>query len=307
MNKKKLFANLGLLLAALLWGSTFVAQSAGAELVETFTYQSTRSFIGGIVLLPVIFIMDSRAKKRADYIPPTKKDNRILLIAGICCGLALTVAACLQQYGIKFTTVGKSGFITALYVVFVPIAGLFFGKKVRPVIWISVMLAAVGLYLLCMTDKSFSLSLGDTYVLICAFCFTAHIIIIDHFDRFCNPVKMSCIQFFTSGIISGVLMFIFETPDINNILAAWLPIAYAGVLSSGVAYTLQVVCQKNTEPAVASLLMSLESVFAVLSGAIILGQIPSTREALGCAIMFAAIILAELPPIKQIRKRGLQN
>lgn len=302
MNSKKLFANLGLLLAAILWGSTFVAQSEGANLVETFTYQSARSFIGGTVLLPVIFLMDRRAKKRSDYIPPTKKDTKLLVIAGICCGLALTVAACLQQYGIKFTTVGKSGFITALYVVFVPIAGLFFKKKVRPVIWISVALSAIGLYLLCMTDKSFSLSLGDTYVLLCAFCFTAHIMIIDHFDRYCDPVKMSCIQFFTSGIVSGVLMFIFEKPDINNILAAWLPIAYAGVLSSGVAYTLQVVCQKNTEPAVASLLMSLESVFAVLSGAVVLGQIPTLRESFGCIIMFIAIILAELPPIRLIKK-----
>lgn len=306
MNKKKLFANLGLLLAALLWGSTFVAQSAGANLVETFTYQSTRSFIGGIVLLPVILLRDRSAKRRPEYQPPTKKDKKLLLIAGICCGIALTVAACLQQYGIKFTTVGKAGFITSLYVIFVPIAGLLFKRRVRPIIWASVALAAVGMYLLCMTE-SFSLSFGDTYVLICAICFTVHIMVIDHFDRYCDPVKMSCIQFFTSGIISAVLMFIFEKPDINNILAAWLPICYAGVLSSGVAYTLQIVCQKNTEPAVASLLMSLESVFAVLSGAIILGQIPTKREALGCVIMFAAIILAELPPIKRIHKRGLQN
>ncbi len=301
MDKKKLFANLGLLLAALLWGSTFVAQSEGANLVETFTYQSTRSFIGGIVLLPVIFLRDRSAKKRHDYRPPTAKDKKLLIIAGICCGIALTVAACLQQFGIRYTTVGKAGFITSLYVIFVPIAGLLFKKRVRPVIWISVIIAAVGMYLLCMTE-SFSLSLGDTYVLICALCFTVHIMVIDHFDRYCDPVKMSCIQFFTSGIIAGVLMFIFEKPDINNILAAWLPICYAGVLSSGVAYTLQVVCQKNTEPAVASLLMSLESVFAVLSGAIVLGQIPTSREAVGCVIMFMAIILAELPPIKLKKK-----
>lgn len=298
MKHKKLFANLGLLLAALIWGSTFVAQSAGAELVETFTYQSARSFIGGMVLLPVIFLMDMRAKNQPDYVAPTKKNKKNLLIAGICCGIVMTVAASFQQYGIKFTTVGKSGFITALYVVFVPIAGLLFRKKVRPIVWISVILAAVGLYLLCMTDSNFSLSTGDTYVLLCALCFTAHIMVIDHFARYCDPVKMSCIQFFTSGIISGVLMFIFEKPDISNILAAWLPICYAGVLSSGVAYTLQVVCQKNTEPTVASLLMSLESVFAVLSGAVILGEIPTLREAIGCVIMFAAIILAQLPPIK---------
>ncbi len=301
MNKTKLFANLGLLLAALIWGSTFVAQSAGAELVETFTYQSFRSIIGGLVLLPVIYLRDRATKKHPEYTPPTKKDKQLLLIAGICCGLVLTVAASLQQYGIKFTTVGKSGFITSLYVIFVPIAGLLFKKRVRPIIWVSVLLAAVGMYLLCMTE-SLSLSLGDTYVVLCAICFTVHIMVIDHFDQYCDPVKMSCIQFFTSGIIAGVLMFIFETPNINNILAAWLPICYAGVLSSGVAYTLQVVCQKNTEPAVASLLMSLESVFAVISGAIILSEIPSAREAIGCVIMFSAIILAELPPLKLKKK-----
>lgn len=298
MNRSRLLANLGLLIAAIIWGSTFVAQSAGAELVETFTYQSTRSFIGAAVLLPVIFLRDRTAKRKPDYIPPTKKDRKLLIIAGICCGIALTVAACLQQYGIKFTTVGKSGFITALYVVFVPITGLFFKKRVRFAVWISVLLAAVGLYLLCMTDASFSLSVGDTFVLLCALCFTMHIMIIDHFDRFCDPVKMSAIQFFTSGVISGILMFIFEKPDLSNILAAWLPIAYAGVLSSGVAYTLQVVCQKHTDPTVASLLMSLESVFAVLSGALVLREIPTPREAIGCIIMFAAIILAQLPPIK---------
>ena len=302
MNKKKLFANLGLLLAALIWGSTFVAQSEGVKLVDPFTYQSMRSFIGGIVLLPIIFLRENTAKKSSDYNPPSKKDKKLLLIAGICCGLALTLAACLQQFGIRYTTVGKAGFITSLYVIFVPIAGLLFKRKIRPIVWLSILIAAVGMYLLCMTE-SLSLSLGDTYVLLCALCFTVHIMVIDHFDRYCDPIKMSCIQFFTSGIIAGILMFIFEKPSISAILSAWLPIAYAGVLSSGVAFTLQVVCQKNTEPPVAALLMSLESVFAVLSGAIVLGQIPTAREAVGCIIMFAAIILAQLPPIKLTRTK----
>ncbi len=298
MNKKKLLANLGLLLAAFIWGSTFVAQSEGAKTVDTFTYQALRSFIGGFVLLPVILIRSRIEKTKSNFTPSSAKDKKLLLTAGICCGIALTVAACLQQYGIKFTTVGKSGFITALYVVFVPIAALFFKKKARPIIWLCVALATAGLYLLCMTE-SLSLSIGDTYVLLCAVCFTVHIMIIDHFDRYCDPVKMSCIQFFTSGIVSGVLMLIFEQPNISDILSAWLPICYAGVLSSGVAYTLQVVCQKNTEPAVASLLMSLESVFAVLSGALVLGQIPTPREAIGCLVMFAAILLAQIPiPVK---------
>ncbi len=306
MNKPKLLANLGLLLAAFIWGSTFVAQSAGAELVEAFTYQSTRSFIGGFVLLPVIFLMERAAKKKPDYTPPTKKDRKMLFIGGIACGAVLTVAACLQQFGIKLSTVGKSGFITALYVVFVPIAGLIFKKKPRPIIWLCVTLAAVGMYLLCMTE-SLKLSAGDTLLLLCAFCFTAHIMVIDHFTNYCNPVKMSCIQFFTSGIISGILMLIFEKPDINIILSAWLPICYAGVLSSGVAYTLQVVCQKNTEPTVASLLMSLESVFAVLSGAAVLGEIPTLRETVGCIIMFAAIILAQIPLPSLKRTKALKQ
>ncbi len=306
MNKTKLWANLGLLLAAFIWGSTFVAQSVGADLVEAFTYQSVRSFIGGIVLLPVIFLQNRSARKKPDYRPPTARDKKVLLIGGMACGTVLTVAACLQQYGIGFTTVGKSGFITALYVVFVPIAGLFLKKRVRPIIWACVALAAVGMYLLCMTER-LSLSLGDTYVLLCAFCFTAHIMVIDRFTELCDPVKMSCIQFFTSGVISGILMLIFEKPDINTILAAWLPICYAGVLSSGVAYTLQVVCQKNTEPTVASLLMSLESVFAILSGAVVLREIPTIREALGCVIMFTAIILAQIPLPSFKNKKVLKN
>ncbi|MBO7217482.1 MAG: DMT family transporter, partial [Clostridia bacterium] len=178
MNKSRLLANLGLLIAAIIWGSTFVAQSAGAELVETFTYQSVRSFIGAAVLIPVILLRERSKKNKPDYIPPSKKDKKLLLIGGVCCGIVLTVAACLQQYGIKFTTVGKSGFITALYVVFVPIAGLFLKKSVRFTVWISVILAAVGLYLLCMTDATFVLSLGDTFVLLCALCFTMHIMVI---------------------------------------------------------------------------------------------------------------------------------
>ena len=293
MKNKRLLANLGLLLAAFIWGSTFVAQSEGVKLVETFTYQSMRSFLGGIVLLPVIFLLERKSKQKSGYIKPSRKDTELLYIGGICCGLALTLAACLQQYGIKYTTVGKSGFITSLYVIFVPIAGLFLKRRVKPKIWFSVVIAAIGMYLLCITEE-LSLSLGDTYVLLSALCFTLHIIVIDYFDQFEDPVKLSCIQFFTSGIISGILMFIFEQPSITHILAAWLPICYAGILSSGVAYTLQVVCQKSTEPAIASLLMSLESVFAILSGAIVLGQIPTLREAIGCLIMFSAIILAQI-------------
>ncbi len=303
MQNKKLMSNLGLLLAAFIWGSTFVAQSAGNNLVSPFTFQSLRSLIGGIILLPVIFIREQYAKRLPDYIKPTKKDNIDLLLGGICCGLILTVAALLQQYGIAFTTVGKSGFITALYVVFVPITGLFFKKRIRPIVWLAVMLAAVGMYLLCMTE-SFSLATGDTLVLLCAFCFTAHIMVIDYFDTYIDPVKLSCVQFFTSGIVCGILMLIFDKPSIENISAAWLPILYAGLLSSGVAYTLQVVCQKHTQPAIASMLMSLESVFAVLSGAVVLGEIPTLREGIGCIIMFCAIVLAQLPPLKSKKKRA---
>ena len=212
----------------------------------------------------------------------------------IACGIALFAASNFQQFGIKYTTVGKAGFITACYIVIVPIIGLFLKKKCSPFIWTAVVMALIGLYLLCITD-GFSIGLGDVLVLVCAFLFSLHILVIDYFSPKADGVKLSCIQFLVCGILSMIPALVLEHPQISSILTAWLPILYAGIMSCGVAYTLQIVGQKNVNPTVASLILSLESCISVLAGWVILGQKLSAKELLGCVIMFAAIILAQLP------------
>ncbi len=227
--------------------------------------------------------------------PPKDKASRhILLIGGLCCGIALAVSSGFQQIGVANTTVGKAGFITALYIVIVPLLGIFLGKKVGALVWGGVGLAVIGMYLLCITE-GFSISLGDLLVLICAVGFAVHILVIDHFSPKVDGVRMSCIQFFVCAVLSSIPMFIFETPSFSAILSAAMPILYTGVMSSGVAYTLQIVAQKDTDPTLASLLLSLESVFAVLAGWILLREGLSHRELLGCALVFAAVILAQWP------------
>ena len=277
-----------LLLTAFIWGAAFVAQSVGGEAVGCFTFNGVRSLIGALVLLPVIWLMDSKKKE----------NQKTLITGGICCGVMLCIASNFQQFGISFTTVGKAGFITAMYILIVPILGLFMKKKPGLQVWLGVVLAVMGLYLLCMTSGSFSLSKGDFLVLICAGFFSLHILIIDYFSPKVDGVRMSCIQFLVCGILSMVMAFIFETPEVSVILSGWLPILYAGVLSCGVAYTLQIVGQKNMDPTVASLILSLESVFSVLAGWLILNQTLSLRELSGCVLMFLAIILAQLPQKK---------
>ena len=217
----------------------------------------------------------------------------------MCCGLALGVASCLQQVGIKYTTVGKAGFITAMYIVIVPILGLFLGKKVGVKLWLSVIIAIAGLYLLCMSG-SLTLQKGDLLVILCAFAFSVHIMVIDHFSPLTDGVKMSCIQFFVAGLVSLIPMFIAEgAPASGDLLRSWMPVLYCGVLSSGVAYTLQIIGQRGVNPTIASLVLSLESVISVLAGWAILHQTMSVREILGCVLMFAAIILAQLPDRKE--------
>ena len=227
-----------------------------------------------------------------------KEDSKTLLIGGICCGLALCIASNLQQIGIKYTTVGKAGFITALYIVLVPIFGIFLRKKVSGRVWFSVAIAVVGLYLLCITDE-FRIGKGDFFVLLCALVFTIHILVIDYFSPKVNGIKLSCIQFLVAGLLSGVPMLISEKPSFSTILAAWAPLLYAGIMSCGVGYTLQIVAQKDAEPTISSLILSLESVFSVLAGWIILGQTLAGKEIMGCVLMFAAIILAQLPTRNQ--------
>lgn len=292
MKAEKLKNSLLLVLVALIWGVAFVAQSEGAKDVGPYTFNAVRMIIGGLVLLPCIKIMDAVKEKEPDA--PREKGGRTLWLGGLCCGAALFLASTLQQVGILYTTAGKAGFITALYIVLVPVLGLLFGRKTGAAVWISVALAVVGMYFLCMTG-SLSLGRGEALCMLCALFFAVHITVIDHFSPNVDGVRMSCIQFFVCGGLSVVLMFLFEKPDIHKIVSAWLPILYTGVLSSGVAYTLQIVAQKNVNPTVASLLMSLESVFSALAGWAILGQGLSGRELFGCALLFAAIILAQLP------------
>lgn len=294
---KQMKNNAMLLLTALIWGCAFVAQSVGMDYVGPFTFNSVRSIIGSIVLVPVIFLMDGLKRKSGlseDELKKERGDMKTLLSGGICCGVVLAIASSLQQFGILYTTVGKAGFITAMYIVLVPILGIFIGKKIRPLIILCVFMAVLGLYFLCMTEK-LSLGIGDLLVLFCALVFSVHILVIDHFSPLVDGVRMSAIQFLTAGIVCAVPMFIWENPDLTDILAAWMPVLYAGIMSCGVAYTLQILGQKNADPTVASLLLSLESVFSVLAGWVILHQSLSKKELFGCALMFAAIILAQLP------------
>ena len=296
MKKLSIKSMILLVLTALIWGMAFVAQSVGMNYIGPFTFNCIRSIMGGLVLIPCILFFDKHEKGEAKR--EKKEDSKTLVIGGICCGLALCIASNLQQIGIKYTTVGKAGFITALYIVLVPIFGIFLRKKVSGRVWFSVAIAVVGLYLLCITDE-FRIGKGDFFVLLCALVFTIHILVIDYFSPKVNGIKLSCIQFLVAGLLSGVPMLISEKPSFSTILAAWAPLLYAGIMSCGVGYTLQIVAQKDAEPTIASLILSLESVFSVLAGWIILGQTLAGKEIMGCVLMFAAIILAQLPTRNQ--------
>lgn len=295
-----------LLLTAAIWGVAFVAQSVGMDYVGPFTFNTVRSLLGGIVLIPCIVLLKrinvgskdtAGAAEHASGDPAGQR--KVLLTGGVACGVLLCIASNLQQFGIMYTSVGKSGFITAMYIVLVPVLGIFLKKKAGIKIWCSVAIAVGGLYLLCMTDSGFSIQKGDLLLLLGAVIFSFHILTIDYFSPKVDGVKMSCIQFFTCGILSMVGMFLFEQPQIGAILQAWMPIVYAGVLSCGVAYTLQIVGQKGMNPTVASLILSMESVISVIAGWLILHQKLSGRELLGCVLMFAAIILVQLPERKR--------
>lgn len=275
-----------LLLTAIIWGFAFVAQSVGIDAAGPFLFNGTRNILGSLVLLPVILFF----KKKGII---EKAFTRDAIIGGICCGLCLFFASSAQQLGIQYSTVGKASFITALYVVLVPVLGIFIGKKTGWKVWVSVAIATVGLYLLCMTG-SFELAKGDLLLLACAVLFAVHILVIDHFSPKANGVVISCIQFAVTAVLSFAVMPIFgESFGWSKIVDAGPAILYAGLLSSGVAYTLQVVFQKDVEPTAASLILCLESVFGVIGGWLILGQMLTIRELLGCALMLIAIILAQ--------------
>lgn len=292
MNKLQARSFVLLFLAAFIWGTAFVAQSVGMDYIEPFTFSTIRSLIGSAFLVPCIFLLGKRKGGG-----PEKKngDRKELLKGGLVCGLVICTAMNLQQVALMHAGVGKSGFLTALYIVIVPVIGIFLGKSPGIKLILSVVCAVLGLYLLCMKSGSFSLESWDIMLLLCAVVFALHIMVIDHFTQRVDGVKLSCLQFLVCGVISFVLMCLFEHPSASAVFDAWAPLLYVGVLSSGVAYTFQIVGQKGMNPVVASLVMSLESVISALAGWLILSQALSKREIAGCVVMFAAIILAQLP------------
>ncbi|MBQ9059702.1 MAG: DMT family transporter [Firmicutes bacterium] len=315
---RQLRGSIMLFMTAFIWGTAFVAQKSGMDTISPVAFNGIRTLIGGVSLLPVIAIMnmrngakagDAKAGSSLDELPAAdrtlaeKKQKKLLWIGGICCGLFLMAAGNVQQIGMFYTTAGKTGFVTALYVIIVPIAGLFLKKKIRPIFWACVAASAVGLYLLCIpADGGFgNINKGDIIVFICAFLFAGHILCIDYFSPKVDGVKMSCIQFFVAGGVSCLLMFIidpalgFTLPTLADLQAGWFQLFYAGVMSCGVAYTFQVVAQADVNPTLASMLLCLESVFAVLAGAVLLGEGMGVREIIGCVLMFAAILVAQLP------------
>lgn len=281
-----------LLLTATIWGTSFVAQSVGMETVNPLVFNGSRSVLAFFFLLIVMAI---RTKKSPDLRVRLRENRRVHLTGGILCGTLLFAASTIQSYGIKYTTAGKSGFITAFYVVLVPVFSLFLGKKVSRIVWLAILMAIGGLYLICI-NGSFTVNRGDFYTLICAFVFAFHILAIDHYVDRVDGIALSCIQFLTVSVISIILMILFVHPDFPALFAAWIPLCYAGIFSCGIAYTLQIVAQKGIHPAVASLLMSMESCISVIAGWLILGQAMSARELTGCGLMFAAIVLADVLP-----------
>ena len=294
---RKTLGSLMLLLTAAVWGMAFAFQRAGMEHIGPLTFTAVRMACAALAVGAVAGVSARLEKKGQPGLSPEARRARRRgeLLGGVCCGLFLLAANTLQQTGLVYTTAGKAGFITALYIILVPVIGvLFFRKRVSRRLWLAVLLGALGLYLLCV-NESFRLTRGDTLVCLSALVFSGHILCCDHFAPRGNPLRMSAIQFLTVSVLASVPALLFEKPAWSGILAAAVPILYCGVISAGVGYTLQMTAQKYTDPGVASLLMSLESVFAVLGGALLLGERLTGRELLGCGVMFAAIILAQLP------------
>lgn len=293
MKTNKIRQNVLPLITAMIWGTAFVAQSVGAEYMGPFTFNAARAAIAFVFLLGLCGARRACRRRSGEAAAPAAS-RRDLAVGGLACGTALAVASCFQQKGLETTTSGKAGFITALYIVLVPLAGLLLGKKAPRAVWLGVVLAVAGLYCLCVNEE-FSVTGGDLYVLACAFCFAVQIMAVDHFTDRVDGVALSCAQFLVMTAIC-TLGALTETPPSLALLVRWLgPVLYVGVFSSGVAYTLQILAQKGSDPTVVSLLMSMESVFATIAGALILGDRMTGREYLGCALMLAAVILAQLP------------
>ncbi len=301
---KALLSSLLLTIAAFIWGTAFVAQREGLEQIGNFTFLCLRSCLAVVVLTPVSLAIFKRNKKTIGNGPHDENKtffSKRLIIGGLLCGTSVCLASLVQQYGIMLSSVGKAGFLTTLYILIVPLLGLFFKRKVKPILWLCIVIATCGMYFLCVTDVG-GISIGDVLLVLCAFLFAVQIMIVDHFVQTVDGVRLSLVQFFISAVISAIGMFLFENPDPQAISNAWFSVFYAGVMSSGIAFTLQIVAQKNLNPTVASLLMSLESVFAALAGAFF-GERLTGSEIFGCALVFLAIILAQLPVEKLVKSK----
>ena len=311
MTRTSLRQPLLLLLAALIWGAAFVSQKAGMDYVGPFTYNAVRSLLGGVVLLPVIPLLDRlRVRRGGDFQKGSRKN---ILLGGVLCGLVLFLGSSLQQLGIALqdpaTNVGKAGFITACYTVIVPVLGIFLRRRSPLLVWLGVGVAFVGFFCLCLMDgliagTGLGLGLSDLLLLLCAVAFSVHILVIDRFSPLADGVRLSCVQFFVCGALCLPFILFSERPAVSDILACWLPICYAGIMSCGVAYTLQVVGQKGVHPAVASLILSLESVFSVLAGYLLMpGSSLSGWELIGCVLVFAAVVLVQLAPVRTPKQK----
>lgn len=299
---KQLKGTLFCLGAALFWGIAFVAQDVSAEIVEPFTFSAVRMALGCVTLALIVFIKKlatKRTPKETKTLEEKKKYRLQLIIGGIVCGVCLTLATNLQQYGLQYTTAGKSGFITACYIVLVPVIGLFFRRKCPVFVWIAIVLAAVGLYFLCIKGSITDFGKGDLITLACSVAFAMHILVVDKFAKDVDGIEITCIQALVCCLVSTALMLIFEHPNWENIVKAYVPILYTGIFSAGLAYCFQTLGQKNLNPTVASIVMSVESVVSVLAAWIILHQTLTGREIIGCVIIFAAIILAQIPKRKR--------
>lgn len=298
MKNQKLKGNSILLLVAFIWGLSFIAQSKGVETIPPATFNGVRSLLGSVALLPVIFILDALKKKQGAVLQKTDKH---LILGGICCGFFLCLGSTLQTVGMQYTSPGKAGFITALYMVLIPIFELFSGKKPRPVVLLAVAIAVVGMYLMCV-DTSLSINKGDVIIFLGSFFFAGHILAVNYFSPKVDCVKLSCLQFFVCGLLDMIFALLLEKPQIAPLLDGWISIAYAGIMSCGIAYTLQIVGQKYTDPTSASILMSLESVFSTLTTVVLIacgwnltGGNLAAKEICGCVFMFIAILFVQLP------------
>ena len=291
MSVKQLRYTLLLVLTALIWGMCFVAQRKGMDSVGPFAFIAIRSALSALALWPLARFRRKKALKAGEQ-PP--QNGKMLIVGGLLCGTALFWASAAQQIGIGLTSVGKAGFLTAMYIVIVPLSGLLLGKRPGPILWISVALAACGMYFLCVSGVT-AVNRGDLYCFVCALIFSAHIMLIDHFSPSVDGVMLADMQFLVCGLWAALFTLLTEKVTLSGVLGAAGPLLYAGLLSGAVGYTLQIIAQKRVDPTIASLAMSLESVFSALAGWLLLSQALSGRELCGCGLMFAAIILAQLP------------